>query len=120
MLFHDRLFGIFDMGGYEHWGISLYGHWRFHINYTYSYHWQSGYRISLSEDIELIQGAHSAVNPFRSETTATLFLPRHMGVYISYTYGHDDYNLRMVDTGHQFGIGMVWDMFAPIDVETNQ
>jgi hypothetical protein len=58
------------------------------------------FRVKLAEDIEIIQGSHPHVNPFRSQTSASIFLPRKIGFFISYNYGHDDYNPRFVDSGH--------------------
>lgn len=114
--YHDFFFGIIDVGGFGANAIKTYGKWRFLTTYTYSYQWLSGYRVSLDEDIEIIQGAHPWVNPFRSKTTATIYFPRHLGFYMQYIYGHDDYNLRFVDSGHQCGVGFTWDMFAPIEI----
>lgn len=115
--YHNNFFGIVDFGGFTDNSIAMYGRWRFLVSYAYSYQWSSGYRIRVSEDMEFIQGAHPSVNPFRSLTTTTIYFPRHIGFFMSYNYGHDDYNLRFVDSGHQFGFGMTWDMFAPIRVK---
>lgn len=115
-VYHNLLFGMIPVGGYVEPAIKIYGRGRILMGYNYTYLWQNGYRFQVSEDMELIAGAHRSVNPFRSTTTFTFFLPRNTGIYMSYTYGHDNYNLRFVDSGHQFGIGVVWDMFAPTEV----
>jgi hypothetical protein len=117
--YHDKFLGLVDAGGYSDHAIKMYGYWRFLLSYNYSYNWKSGYRMTFSEDIEIIQGAHPWVNPVRAVTTASFFLPRNLGLYISYIYGHDDYNLRFVDSGHQFGVGLVWDMFPPDEILEN-
>jgi hypothetical protein len=114
--YHDRLFGLFDKGGYSNNAVDVYGRWRFLFNYIYNYNWRSGYRILFSENIELISGAHPSVDPFRSLTQATFFLPRSLGFYVNFIHGHDDYNLRFVDSGNQFGVGITWDFFPPLEV----
>lgn len=117
--YHDKFLGFVDAGGYGDHAIKMYGKWRFLMSYNYSYNWKSGYRMTFSEDIEIIQGAHPWVNPLRTVTTASFFLPRNLGIFFSYIYGHDDYNLRFVDSGHQFGVGLVWDMFPPDEITQN-
>lgn len=112
--YHNNFLGVVDLGGFSDNAIKMYGRWRFLVSYAYSFQWESGYRIKVMEDIEVIQGAHPFVNPFRSVTSAAIYLPRNIGFFVSYIYGHDDYNLRFVDSGHQFGMGMTWDMFAPV------
>lgn len=112
--YHDKLFGIVDAGGYTEPAIEIYGHWRVLLAYAYSYNWLSGYRITAAENVEIIAGAHPSVNPLRSELQFTFFLPQSLGFFVSYIYGHDDYNLRFVDSGHQFGVGLTWDMFPPL------
>lgn len=114
--YHNRLFGIVNAGGYTNESIAIYGHWRFLLSYCYSYNWKSGYRMTFSENLEVIQGAHPSVNPVRTVTQATFYLRQSLGFFVSYIYGHDDYNLRFVDSGHQFGVGLTWDVFPPIEI----
>lgn len=114
--YHNNFLGLVDAGGHSENAIEMYGRWRFLLSYNYTLQWNSGYRIVFAEDIEIIEGAHPFVNPLRAVTTTSFFLPKNLGLYISYSYGHDDYNLRFVDSGHQFGVGLVWDMHPPIQV----
>lgn len=114
--YHNNFFGLVDAGGHSANAIKMYGRWRFLLSYNYTHQWNSGYRFVLAEDLEIIEGAHPFVNPLRAVTTASFFLPRNLGIYLSYSYGHDDYNLRFVDSGHQFGVGLVWDMNPPIEL----
>ena len=115
--YHNNFLGLVDAGGHSEHAIEMYGRWRFLLSYNFTHQWNSGYRMVFAEDIEIIEGAHPFVNPLRMVTTASFFLPKNLGLYISYSYGHDDYNLRFVDSGHQFGIGLVWDMHPPIELE---
>ena len=38
------------------------------------------------------------------------------GWFASFTWGHDDYNYRFVDSGHQFGAGVSWNLFPPMPI----
>lgn len=113
IVYHNNFFGIIDKGGLGRGMIDIYGRFRFSLGYHYTYRWKSGYRILFEEYIELISGAHPWVNPFRSLTSFTLYFPRNVGIYVNYIYGHDDYNIRFVDSGQQFGMGVSWDLFPP-------
>lgn len=112
--YHNKFFGVANVGGYTPQSIAIYGHWRYLFSYAYNYNLKSGYRIVVNENIEVIGGAHPSVNPIRMETQATIYTPIALGIFISYSYGHDNYNLRFVDSGHQFGFGITWEVFAPI------
>jgi len=115
-LFHDRFLGIFDFGGYSDADIKIYGRFRFHAGYEYERVLNNGMRLSVSENMELISKPHKSVNPFRSVTTVTWFpkkLVKEFGVYMSYVFGHDNYNFRFVDSGHQGVIGITWSGFPP-------
>lgn len=114
--YHNNLFGVADVGGYSPQAIAIYGHWRFLLSYSYSYMWPSGRRLVVAENMEVIADAHPSVNPLRMVTTVTFHLRNSLGFFMSYIYGHDDYNLRFVDSGHQFGVGLTWDMFPPIEI----
>ena len=122
MLYHDRFLGIADFGGYSDHDIKIYGRYRYLLGYEYSHVLKKGQgkRFSVSENIELIQGAHKHVNPLRSETTFS-FYPfskiKDFGFFISYVYGHDNYNYRFVDAGHQVGIGVTWSQFPPFAIK---
>lgn len=112
--YHNKLYGLIDKGGNTDIALKMYGRWRFLFSYAYNYNWKSGYRILFSENLEIISGAHPSVEPVRSVTQATFFLPKSLGFYINYIYGHDDYNLRFVDAGSQFGFGLTWDINHPL------
>lgn len=116
VIYHARMFGFINAGGYTDNTIKIYGKWRILLSYAYTYSWRAGYRIMVSENIEVIAGAHPSVNPLRSVLQTTFFFPQSLGVFVSYVYGHDDYNLRLVDSGHQFGGGLTWDIFPPLEI----
>lgn len=116
VFYHQRLFGVFNIGGNGDGPLRIYGKYRFLAAYEYSYLFPSGYRINITETFEGLAKAHPSVNPIRSVSQLAFYLPQSLGIYINYTYGHDDYNLRLVDSGHQFGIGITWDVFPPVKI----
>lgn len=114
-LYHNRFFGLFDFGGYTKEDIAIYGHWRFLPSYEYMRVVTSkGARLTVKENLEIIQGAHPHVEPFRNELMLTYYpFPKikEFGFFMSYIYGYDNYNFRFVDSGHQFSLGMSWSQF---------
>lgn len=116
VFYHNRLLGMINVGGYSDEAIKIYGKWRFLFSYEYNYNLKSGCRFHISESLKIIADAHPSVNPVRSVLQATFFLPQSLGIFVSYIYGHDDYNLRFVDSGHQIGVGLTWDIFPPIEI----
>jgi len=120
VLYHDGFLGVLPFGGYSDNDIKLYGRWRFLCGYEYVHTFRKddenkGIRLSLSENLEVIQGAHPSVNPVRSETTLTLFPTKkfpEFGFFVSYVGGHDNYNFRFVDSGSVFFAGITWTSFA--------
>ncbi len=123
--YHDRFWGIFPFGGYSDNDIRIYGNVRYNFGVSFSHAGLDGpgkatpLRWTLSEKMELIQGAHSSVNPLRSVTSFTFYPSwqlRAFGIFTSLTIGHDDYNYRFVDSGTQFGIGISWDCWLPVQI----
>ncbi len=120
-LYHNRFIGLLDFGGYSDFDINIYGRNRFGIGYEYEHQWKPKVRYAIEQKFELIQGAHPFVEPLRSETTFTLYpFNRDIGVFMSYIYGHDNYNYRFVDSGNQFAIGVSWDWFKPFKFKKNK
>lgn len=117
VFYHDRFLFVGNFGGYSDEDIKLYGRIRYLLGYSYSSIVKKGMRITAEENIELISGAHPSVNPFRSETNFTLFPfknTRALGFFVCYVYGHDNYNFRFVDSGHQLAIGLTWSQFPSV------
>lgn len=122
--FHNRLLVVLpDIGGYTENDIKIYGKNRFnlYLNYMNSFHsdenkirdWRFD-RYVFSTSFHLISKPHASVNPFRTELTGKLFFQNNFGFFISGIYGHDNYNLRMVDDGFQVFLGIVFDSFPRI------
>jgi hypothetical protein len=121
IVYQKRFLGIANFGSYSANDIKLYGKYRFLFGYEYTHVFKKGdgIRMSFAENIELIKGAQQSVNPLRTETIITLYpfinLPT-LGIFTSYIYGHDNYNLRFVDSGQQVAIGISWSQFPPFQV----
>jgi hypothetical protein len=125
VLYHKRMLGLVNFGGYSDQDIQIYGQSRFHLGYEYMEVFKDGegVRVSFKQNIEIIQGAHKQVNPIRTESIFTLYpfvnykkfivRPIAIGIFISYIYGHDNYNFRLVDAGHQISLGISWTQFPP-------
>jgi chorismate-pyruvate lyase len=116
------MFGMIDMGGFSENDIKIFGRHRLSGMYEFVKAFEVGkknlyQRIRLKQQFEVIIGAHSHVNPLRMETSATYYPiqgAKSLGFVVSYIYGHDNYNYRMVDAGHQATVGISWDFFPPV------
>lgn len=124
-LYHDRFWGFLPFGGYSDEDINIYGRVRYLLGYEFTKALGASdeanpQRFSISQNFELIQGAHEFVNPLRSVTRVSYYpirVHRDVGFFINYIYGHDNYNYRFVDKGHQFSIGLTWSSFTPFDIQ---
>ena len=115
-LYHRRLLGLIDIGGYSDFDINIYGRNRFKVGYEFVHTYNGGIRYSAACNFTYINKPHPWVEPWRFEATGILYLGnKDFGIYGTYIRGHDNYNYRFVDSGEQFGIGIVWDWFAPVD-----
>ncbi len=131
-LYHKNFIGIVNFGGYSPYDIKIIGRYRYHVGYEYIkvYRNGDGARISIKENLEIIQGAHPSINPVRNELTFTTypfikfkhitFRPTDIGVFISYIYGHDNYNYRLVDSGNQISVGISVNQFPPFAMKKNK
>ena len=120
LIFHDRFLGVLNFGGYSPEDIRIMGRYRHLLGYEYIRMLQKGRWYSLAANTEYIQGAHEHVNPFRGEFSFSIFPAKRMkefGVFVSYIYGHDNYNFRFVDAGHQLALGVKWSRFPPVAVK---
>lgn len=116
VLYHDKFLGFASFGGYSDDDIKIYGRWRFLVGYEYMRVLKEGAGLSFSfrQNIEVINGAHDEVNSIRSDSKFAVYpfeKSKTLGVFISYMYGHDNYNFRFVDSGHQGTFGFTWNQF---------
>ena len=116
--YHNKLWGLIDAGGFSPEDIEIYGRNRFLLEYEYSQFifQKKCWRLSFEENLEWIQGAHAHVNPLRSESKITLYQPNQFGYFISAIYGHDNYNIRFVDSGFQTSVGITWNIFPSFQI----
>lgn len=120
-LFHDRFLGIGSFGGYSDNDIQIYGKHRFSIRFKFMkvLKQHNDLRYSLTQKLSYIHKPHDDVNQIRAETKATIYpfaQSKTIGFFISYIYGHDNYNYRFVDDGHQFTCGITWSQFPPVQM----
>ncbi|TDD94126.1 hypothetical protein [Flavobacterium cellulosilyticum] len=120
-LYHNRFVGIGNFGGYTPNDIKIYGRHRLSAGYEFMKVLQKldDKRFSIKQNLELIEKPHQSVNPFRSESIVTFYpftKSKTVGFFVSYIYGHDNYNLRLVDSGHQATFGITWSQFPPFSI----
>jgi len=117
-LYHNKMLGVFDKGGYTDFDIDIYGHNRFNFEYEFIHTYTHRFRYSLGVKTEIIQGAHPYVEPFRGELNFTCYpFNKDVGLFVTYITGHDNYNYRFVDSGNQLSIGLTWDWFTPFEIK---
>ncbi|WP_298902156.1 hypothetical protein [uncultured Psychroserpens sp.] len=118
-LFHNRLFGLIDKGGFSDFDIGIYGRHRFELDYEYIHTYAGKFRYSLGINTEFIERPHPSVEPWRVELFITVypFKINDLAFFVKYNHGHDDYNIRFVDSGNQFSVGAVWDWFKPFEIK---
>lgn len=122
LLYHNRFLGVGDFGGFTANDIKIYGRYRWQLRYEFIRQFKK-VRLSMAERMELIQGAHPFVDPFRSETVCTLYpFPKMkaLGFFVNYTFGHDNYNYRFVDSGRTASFGVTWTIFPPFQMNADE
>lgn len=123
VIYHKGILGIADVDLVSDEDLEILGCHRLNLSYEYtrtfrfSSKWKVYQRIRLKQQMEAVFGAHPHINPLRLETSA-IFYPASvvsaLGISFSYIYGHDNYNYRIVDSGNQFAVGLIWDLFPPV------
>lgn len=116
IFYHDRLLGVFNIGGYSDEDIRIYGRWRFLLEYEYLWVFEGdeNRRISGRLKVLRIQKPHNSVEPWRVEGTITYYPweeSKSLGIFADVNLGHDDYNFRFVDSGTMISLGIAWDQF---------
>jgi hypothetical protein len=123
MLYHNRFLGIANFGGFTENDIKIYGRHRLLLEYEFMKVLEqfNNTRFSINQNFELIQKPHKSVNTVRAETVFTWYpfaKSKALGFFASYIYGHDNYNYRFVDSGHQATLGITWSQFPPINLSS--
>jgi hypothetical protein len=120
-LWHNKMFFLADIGGYNPLDIALYGRHRLGFEYEYLHTYNETLKYSVGLRIEGISGAHPSVEPLRSEFFGTWYpFKSDFGFFVSYIYGHDNYNYRFVDSGNQISVGVSWDWFTPFQIKQSE
>lgn len=124
VLYHRHFFGVLDMGGITKNDAAIIGRHTMSVNFEYMKVLErfAERRFSLKQHVEYIYKTHPFINPFRMESSCT-FYPfqnaKEIGLVLSYIYGHDNYNYRVVDSGHQMTLGITWSQFPPFTMNGN-
>ncbi len=122
LLYHNRFLGVGNFGGFTENDIRIYGRYRWQLRYEFIKQLKN-VRASVAERMELIQGAHPFVDPFRSETILTIYpfpKTKAFGFFANYTFGHDNYNYRFVDSGRTLSFGITWTIFPPFQMNVDE
>jgi hypothetical protein len=110
-------------GGISELDEEFYGTRRWHFSSEYSTRklkWLTSNAMTFRLDFDYIEDSFETVRPWRAEISmvfqGALSLPDDMGLFLSYTNGHDNYNLRFVDFGQQLAFGIEIDVFPHFNV----
>lgn len=118
---HKKLLLLADIGGYQGNAVDIFGKYKtaFKFKYTVNYDVISNQKRDLaiasfvtSAKIEHLKRDHKSVVPLRLELSLKLFFKLGFGLVAGANFGHDDYNIRVVDNVNQIYLGLEWDMFA--------
>jgi hypothetical protein len=117
-LWHNNMFFVADIGGYNPLDIDIYGRHRMGFEYEYLHTYKETLKYSVGFRLQGISGAHPSVEPLRTEVFGTWYpFKSDFGFFVSYIYGHDNYNYRFVDSGNQVSVGVSWDWFTPFEIK---
>lgn len=120
---HKGILGIADFDLVSDQDLRLLGRHRLQLDYAYTFTFRVSrksaiyQRLRLKQSIEAVLDAHPHINPIRTETSVVFYpasVVSALGLSLSYIYGHDNYNYRIVDAGSQFTVGLTWDLFPPV------
>lgn len=123
VVFHKGVLGIADFDLVSDEDLDIIGRHRLKFEYDFAQTFKLvkkskvAQRIRFQQKVETIFGAHPHVNPLRSESIISFYpasVVSALGVAVSYIYGFDNYNFRIVDSGHQFSVGLTWDLNPPV------
>jgi len=112
-LYHNKLLGLFDFGGYNPNDIDLYGRHQIELGYEYTSYVKKS-RYTISQELIIRPDMHPSTEPIRSVTQGILYpWNNDLGLFAAFSFGFDDYNYRFVDSFPRLSIGLTWDWFAP-------
>ena len=109
---HEALFLVFEYEGSADNDNRVIGRHNIQAAYEYIRYTDQNFRYSIRQSAKRIFRAHNSIEPWRFQTTLSIFPKEWItAFFVSYIYGHDNYNIRIVDSGHQFSVGIRWDLF---------
>lgn len=122
VIYHKGIFGIADFDLVSDADLDIIGQHRLKFEYDFAHTFKLvkkstvAQRIRFQQKVESTFGAHPHITPVRSESIISFYpasVVSALGISFSYIYGFDNYNFRMVDSGHQFAVGLTWDLNPP-------
>jgi hypothetical protein len=125
ILYHRKFLGVLDMGGITNNDAAIIGRHTMSFNYEYMKAVKrfANRRIALKQRFEYIYKTHPFINPLRMESSCVVYpflKAKEIGIVLSYIYGHDNYNYRVVDSGQQVTLGIIWSQFPPFTMNGKQ
>lgn len=119
---HFNIWGLSRMGAVSEYLFDIFGRHKVFFTFDHSYVFKKGMgrRLTLRHTLNFIPDAHLQINPIRLENSAIFYPfvhPKALGILLGYAYGHDNYNSRIIDAGHQISLGVSYKLFAPISLK---
>lgn len=112
-IYHKRLLGVLDFGGFSEDDIKIYGRHEIDLQYEYTGYYKK-MRYVLGSEVFLHFGMHPSTDPYRVETRGILFpWNNDFGFFGQFSFGFDDYNYRFLDSFPRLSFGLTWDWFSP-------
>lgn len=92
--------------------VQLVGKNEFAISYETFLETDLSFRWSFKHQLSYLTQQHKSINPLRYQATFSIY-PKDWvtGFYVSYVYGRDNYNYRIVDSRNQFALGIHFDFY---------
>ena len=113
-VYHDKLLYVGDIGGFTERDIEIYGRTRLRLGYKYERPISSTFQAMVNVLFERILDADLRIEANRYEIDLSVYRQM-IGLVVGLSSGHDNYNLRFVDAGTQFSIGITWKAFPFFD-----
>lgn len=92
--------------------VQFVGKNEFAISYETFFETDLRFRWSLNHQFSYLTQQQKSINPLRYQATFSIY-PKDWvtGFYLSYVYGRDNYNYRIVDSRNQFALGIHFDFY---------
>ena len=124
-IFHDKFLGVLPFGGYKDddtsafadFDIDIYRRHRIQLGLEYSRMFNNQSTFVAGLDYRNMIGAKYQINPNRLVASVRWYHKCDFGYFMKFIYGHDDYNIRFLDSGFQFRVGISWNTNPHIKIK---